>query len=355
MRTGSGNFLYKLTHWESWHFHIKYIPIFPVWLWNSIRSGSAWFFTASNPTLTFGGMDGEGKEEMYNQLPPGSYPKTIYVSPGDAMDKVENEIRRNNITYPFAAKPDIGMSGFMFRKIKTPEDLRKYHEFIRVKYLIQEFSDYPAEVCVFYYRHPASQKGTISGMAKKDPAAITGNGRSTIAELLEAFDDPRVNKEKMRTRHSKNLKTVLAAGEEFRLSDATNRSQGGKMMGIPVIPDQTFLKVFDNLSLHSGKLFYGRYDIKCASVKDLLEGGNFTILEFNGSGAGIQHIYGNSTSLFTAWKVILHHWSMLYKISAYNNKNGVPYWKFLRGLKFLRNAKEHLNELKKMDSEFPAL
>ena len=56
--------LYKITHWENWNYQLKYIPIGPVWIWYCIRSRNPWFFTASNPTLTFGGFEGEGKKEF---------------------------------------------------------------------------------------------------------------------------------------------------------------------------------------------------------------------------------------------------------------------------------------------------
>lgn len=354
MRTGFSNFLYKLTHWESWHHHAKYIPLLPVWIWYCIRSRSLWFFTASNPGLTFGGMDGEGKEEMYNGLPPGTYPKSIYISPSSPFDEVVKTIISENLKYPFAAKPNVGMMGFMFRKIYSREDLEKYHKKIPVKYLLQDFIDAPVEVCVFYYRHPASKKGTISGMAKKENAEVTGDGHSSLYELIQKHPGVRFNLQKMYTRHKQYLHNILPNGEIYNLSDATNRSQGGKMVGLNVTPSEKLCKLFDDISNYSGSFFYGRYDIKCSSVKDFLDGKNFIILEYNGSGSGIQHIYGNGTGLFAAWQVILHHWKMLYSISKYNNELGVPYWEFWKGLKFLRKAKQNLEMLKKLDAEFPA-
>jgi len=62
------SFREKLNNWELWPFGLRYIAITPMWFWYCIRSGSFWFFTASNPTLTFGGFEGEGKKEMYDQF-----------------------------------------------------------------------------------------------------------------------------------------------------------------------------------------------------------------------------------------------------------------------------------------------
>ena len=76
---GLKKFLYKLQHWETWHWLVKYIPMVPFWIGHCIKARSLWFFTASNPTLTFGGYEGESKIEMYKQLPSGTYPKTILI------------------------------------------------------------------------------------------------------------------------------------------------------------------------------------------------------------------------------------------------------------------------------------
>src|SRR3982750_4964822 len=96
-----GRILYILTHWEKWHYHVKYIPLYPVWLWFCLRSRSLWFFTPSNPTLTFGGFEGESKREMYQQLPPGSYPKSMFISPQSSFEKVMEGVRLEKFTFPF--------------------------------------------------------------------------------------------------------------------------------------------------------------------------------------------------------------------------------------------------------------
>ena len=66
--------LYYITHWESWHWFAKYILIAPAWAWFCIRARTLWFFTPSNPTITFGGFAGETKQEVYRQLPEGTWP-----------------------------------------------------------------------------------------------------------------------------------------------------------------------------------------------------------------------------------------------------------------------------------------
>ncbi len=57
------NIVYKITHWETWDWRIKYIPILPFWFWHCLRSRSFWFFKPSNPQLAFGGS-GKGRDNQ---------------------------------------------------------------------------------------------------------------------------------------------------------------------------------------------------------------------------------------------------------------------------------------------------
>jgi len=95
--------------------------------------------------------------------------------------------------------------------------------------------------------------------------------------------------------------------------------------------------------------FYGRYDILCASVEDLKQGKNFSILEYNGCGAEPNHFYDTGYTLMGAYKEILMHWKTLYRISRYNYKQGIKYWPLMKGIKFLRATKKHNRRIKEAD------
>ena len=146
---------YVLTHWEVWHYNIKYALISPVWIWYSLRARSFYFFTPANPTLTFGGFEGGPKKEIYDHLPKHTYPNSIYIEPAWLLNDVSIMMEGNNLTFPVAVKPNVGMMGLMFRKIDTIDELTVYHQTITVTYIVQELIDYPIEISVFYHnRHP---------------------------------------------------------------------------------------------------------------------------------------------------------------------------------------------------------
>jgi len=93
--------------------------------------------------------------------------------------------------------------------------------------------------------------------------------------------------------------------------------------------------------------YYGRLDIKFTSWEDLSQGKNFSIIELNGAGSEPTHIYDPAHSLFFAWKEIIRHWRLLYKISLLNAKNKkILLMTTAEGMKMLR---DHARYLKLME------
>lgn len=340
----------KITNWELWPFELRYLAISPVWLWYCLRSGSVWFFSSSNPTITFGGFEGEGKKEMYELLPLHLFPKTIYINPADSADNLKKALCSNRFTFPLCVKPDVGMKGLLFRKIDSEEELLSYHKHVPVEYIVQDLVTYPLELSVFYYRYPNQEKGVITGFIQKELMEVVGDGQNTLLELISSHPKAKHRLEEMRRKHAENLHQILPSGERYFLTYAANLNRGARFINLQHLIDDDLLQVFDELS-HKASFYYGRYDIKCHSIEDLKKGQNFTILEFNGSGAEPNHVYNTGYTLLQAYKVILMHWKVLYEISRYNHQNGVPYWPFVKGWQFLRNAKKHFRILEEYDSK----
>src|SRR3954453_16093664 len=159
--------LHKVIDWHNWPFYLFYSPISYAWVGYYFKTRSLWFYTASNPTLAFGGFEGEAKSRIYNQLPQELCPQSIYIHPSSSFNEVINQLHLSGISYPFVVKPDIGMMGLLFRKIENEQQLKIYHTQIPATYIIQEFVDIPCEVSVFYYRMPSSNTGTITAFIEK--------------------------------------------------------------------------------------------------------------------------------------------------------------------------------------------
>jgi hypothetical protein len=345
------NIFQKITNWEAWPFKLIYAPITPVWLWYMLKSGAFWFFTSSNPKLTFGGMEGEPKKEMYDLLPVNLYPTTFNALPAEDFKLVLERLKKSGIEYPLIVKPEVGGQGVLFRKIDNENELLQYHSKVPVEYIIQKMVHYPMEVSVFYIRHPKQGKGVVTGFLHKIPLQITGNGKNTVEELI--LQHPKGNKrmEELYSKHKQRWNDVLPAGERYMLSYAANHNRGAHFVDLKEHIDEKLVAVFDKISISINDFFYGRYDILCTNVADLKNGENFSILEYNGCGAEPNHFYDTGYTLIGAYKEILKHWKALYEISKYNRRQGVAPWPLQKGKKFLKAAKANFKMMKEADEK----
>jgi hypothetical protein len=242
------------------------------------------------------------------------------------------------------------MKGLLFRKVDKWEQLKLYHEQVPIRYIVQELIAYPIEASVFYYRYPDAPKGVITGFIRKELMEVTGDGRQTLLELIRRHPKACHREEEMRIKHAEQLETVLAEGEQYFLTYAANLNRGARFVNLHHLIDEELLLLFDRLSHQTGFL-YGRYDLKCRSIEELKQGKNFSILEFNGSGAEPNHVYNAGYTLRQAQKEFLKHWKALYEISKINNRKGIRYWPFGKGWRYLRAAKRHLKQLEEWDSK----
>jgi hypothetical protein len=342
--------IHKITNWEAWPFELIYTPMSFCWLWYTIKSGAVWFFTSSNPKLTFGGMEGEPKKEMYDLLPAGFYPPTFYVLPNVDFSLIQEKLLQHKINFPLIVKPEIGGQGILLRMINNEAALQRYHTLMPWEYIVQSLVYYPMEVSVFYIRHPKQMKGTVTGFLHKVPLQVTGDGTQTLSSLIAQHPKGGKRMDELFNKHKERWNEVIPAGEKYMLSYAANHNRGAQFIDLKEHIDERLVEVFDAISLKINDFFYGRYDIMCTSVDDLKAGKNFTILEYNGCGAEPNHFYDTGYTLMGAYKEILKHWKALYSISKYNKQSGVKPWPFIKGAHFLSAARMHIKEMKKVDA-----
>ena len=314
-----------------------------------LRSRSVWFFTPSNPKITFGGMDGEPKKEMYDLLPKELYPTTFNVLPTEKFDSLLEKIKEQNIPYPLIVKPEIGGQGVLFRKIDHEAELKHYHSMVPVEYIVQNMIHYPMEVSVFHIRHPNEAKGIVTGFLHKIPLNVVGDGKSTLEQLVS--DHPKAVKraDELHIKHKEFWHKIIPANEKYILSYAGNHNRGAHFIDLKEHIDEKLVGVFDKISHQVNDFFYGRYDIMCSSVEDLKQGRNFSILEYNGCGAEPNHFYDTGYTLFGAYREILKHWKALYTISKYNRSQGIKPWPFAKGIKFRKQTNELFRVMRDAD------
>ena len=335
-------FFIRLTSWEYWPFGVLYFPVFFYWAWLSVRARSFFFFSTANPSITNGGFLLESKRLIYDLMPEGSYPKTIYCPRGRPVVVLRQCLAERGLEFPLIAKPDIGQRGMQVSLLRNECELYLYSARSKVDFLVQEYIDYPHEAGIFYYRRPGESKGHISGIVGKELLAVMGDGHSTVEGLLRKNSRHVLQLPALRAAYGRLLQEIPADGEERLLVPYGNHSRGAKFLDWSSRVTPALEEVIDALCSQVPGFYFGRLDIKFASWEELCAGRRFSVIELNGAGSEPTHIYDPRHSVFFAWKEIIRHLGLLFDISRANaGKAGLAPMSTAEGLKMLRDYARH--------------
>lgn len=328
--------LHRLLHWEYWPFAYVYYPIFPVWFYYAFKAKSFFFFNAANPSIKNGGMAMESKKEIYDLIPKQFIPKTILVDCKTSIDEIIGKANLAEISFPFIAKPDIGMKAFAVEKINSKVQLESYRNKIGKAFIVQELIDFPNEMGIFYVRMPDENLGKITGIVAKEFLTVTGNGTSKMVDLIKQNPRSRFQLNELKKMYGSYLDTILPSGNEFILVPFGSHTRGAKFLDFTNRQNEKLVHTINAVCTKIPGFYFGRLDIRYETFNDLCDGKNFSIIEINGAGSEPTHIYDPSHSIFFAWKEIIKHWKLLYQVSVANNKKGHPYLSFKTGKEMLR-------------------
>jgi hypothetical protein len=68
--------------------------------------------------------------------------------------------------------------------------------------------------------------------------------------------------------------------------------------------------------------YFGRIDVRFASLPTLLRGEGFRIIEINGAGSEATHVWDPRTRLLDAWRAQFFHYGAAFRIGAANRARG---------------------------------
>jgi hypothetical protein len=341
-------FFIRLLHWEFWSFNTVYGWIMPVWVLLSVRTRSFFFFAASNPGIEYGGFLMESKKKIYDLIPHHYYPKTTYFFADTDIAVVLERLQEMSFVYPLIGKPDIGGRGRGVKKLNNEQELINYARYSPLDYLVQEYVAQPNETGVFYYRYPGEENGHISGIVGKELLGVKGNGQSTINELLMKDKRFILQIPELKKTYGDHLNEILPEGVEKELLPYGNHARGCKFLDDSHLADEVFIKNMDIICQQIKGFYYGRLDIRYNTWEELRMGKNFSIIEVNGAGSEPTHMYDPRHSLFFAWKEIIRHWIILWRISRLNHKKGIPYLTQQQGMKMIRDNKASEKKLEQL-------
>lgn len=320
----------KLTNREFFPSWVIEFPLYFYVPYLMLRARSFGYFAASNPSIYSGGLIGESKNDI-NEITPSDYlPVTVYCERTVPTEEMLRRIAEAGLVYPIIAKPNIGGRGTMVRKIKDEAALLDYINQCRpfMDFLFQEFIAYPLEAAVYYIRKPSEPKGQIFSLCLKKFLSVTGDGKLTLRQLIEAYPRAILVKERMFKLHAERLDTILPMGEELLLEPIGNHVRGTTFLNGEAEIDEQLASTFDHITGQIKGVYFCRYDLKCTSMADLKAGRNIKIVEINGAGAEPAHIYDPNYTLWKAWVTLIRLFRLMYEVSRENHALGAPYMTF---------------------------
>ncbi len=337
----------RFSHWEYWSSTIIYLPLMPVLFYRMAKARSMFVFNAVNPGIENGGFTMESKWKIQDTANSNLFPKTLLVHPKDSFKSILPGVK-SNFYFPVITKPDIGGKGRGVVIIENAEDLENYHYNCPIPYLIQEKINYPLEVGIFYVRMPYEATGKITGIVQKEFIKLIGDGFSSVLKLIDSSPRYYLQSEVLQDLLSAEfINRIPVKGEIVSVLDIGNHARGSMFLDVSDRSTKALTTVMDELAGKFEGFYFGRFDIRYQSWEELEKGEHFSVIELNGSGSEPTHIYDSAHSIFHAWKVILTHWKLLFKIGQINNERGIEYMNFKEGMNMLFN---HRRVMKSLDN-----
>lgn len=302
-----------------------YVPVAGWLLWLAARHGGFQTMTAANPGMPDGGVVGESKFQILLRLPREWTIPAILSEPGPADRRVEalrSGIEQTGWSFPIVLKPDVGQRGAGVRLAHGWEDVADCLERVAAPVIVQPYHPGPFEAGIFYYRMPHWSRGRILCITDKHFPAVTGDGHSTIEDLIWADVRYRMQASTFLARLGARRSEIPARGERVSLGIAGNHAQGamftdGRDLITPALEER-----IDAIAHHYRGFYIGRFDVRYSDRAAFLAGRDLAIVELNGATAECTNIYDPANSLIGAYCQLFLQWRLVFAIGAANRDAG---------------------------------
>ena len=316
-----------------------YVPLAVNWLWLSLRHGGLSLPTLANPLIEVGGLWGESKSACLDMV---SGDERRWLAPyvtlsrgqGDGAEDARQAIelvRASGLSFPLAAKPDIGWQGFGVRTVASESDLRAYVANFPegAALILQAMVDWDGEAGVFYVRHPGDARGKVISLTLRYYPYVVGDGSSTVRELIQG-DERASWKAGLHLGCHKThggvppetLDRIPGTGDVVRLSFIGSIRVGGLYRSADEHITPALTERFDAIARAMPEFHYGRFDIRFASLERLRQGEHFRIIEINGAGSEPISAWDPEMTLRQVYEKLLIQQRLLFEIGAQNRARG---------------------------------
>jgi membrane protein DedA with SNARE-associated domain len=312
----------RWTRWEFWPPWLAYLPVVPYILFLAIRYRSLTLFTAANPGIPSGGFVGESKSDILGQL--SSVPEFAVLRDGLAAESrfraVKEFLSVNGLSFPIVLKPDVGERGTGVVIAERDTDVAAYFQTSTGDTIVQRYVA-GLEFGVFYYRYPHESRGRILSITDKRFPSVTGDGASTIRDLVLRDERASCLAGMYFRALKRNPGEVPVRGEVVPLAKLGSHCRGAVFLDGGHLQTAALSSAVDAIASDFPGFYLGRFDVRASTVADL-QAGRFEILELNGVSAEATHIYDPSVGILDAYRVLFTQWHIAFEIGAHNRQAG---------------------------------
>jgi pimeloyl-ACP methyl ester carboxylesterase/membrane protein DedA with SNARE-associated domain len=315
----------RLWRWEFWPVWLFYLPLLPWIAYLAARHGGLATPTAANPGLPHGGFVGESKIAILRELPAERIVPSVGVAPGRGDSRLAGlraHAEGSGWSLPLVLKPDEGQRGVGLKLARSWDDVAAYLAGEPRAVLAQTYDPGPHEAGIFYYRLPGEEEGKIFSITDKRFPEITGDGSSTIEELILRDGRLRMQAGVFLRRWAGRLSDVPRAGERVRLAVAGNHCQGTMFLDGAHLATPELGRAVDRVARRFSGFHFGRFDVRYGSADQIRRGEGFRIVELNGVTSESTNVYDPSFGLLAAYGTLARQWSLAFRIGAANRRRG---------------------------------
>jgi hypothetical protein len=294
----------------------------------SCRYRSVTLPSIANGGITAAGLIGEGKLEYFAQVDGLSrryLARTVAVDtdPMPSASSLRSTLNGAGLAFPLIVKPDVGLCGHGVRYVGDMQALLQYsHQFPKHEtFLVQEYLPQDHEAGIFYYRYPGQDNGQLLGVALRYFPRVTGDGRHTVQQLIDA--NPRLARlQDVGHQCTSDREMVPKAGEQVRLATIGSTRVGGLYRDGKSLITARLTAVIDQIARDMPDFYFGRFDVRFANTAELMQGAGFKIMEINGAGSEAIQAWDPDTTLIAGFRTVFAKQRILFSIGAARRRLG---------------------------------
>lgn len=329
----------RLWRWEFWPAFIFYLPIVPWIVWLTIRNRGFNLVTAVNPGIPYGGFVGEEKSGILHAMDQRWVLAASRIEPADIDARVADlraAMAELELAYPVILKPEVGERGNGVRLVSNETEAIETFELEPEPLVVQRYHAGPHEAGIFYVREPGHERGRIFAVTHKIFPSVTGDGVSTLEELIWRHPRYLMQAKTFCRRWETRLEEVIPDGVSLRLAEAGNHSMGTMFVdGEFLVTPELTARIDEIARGFEGGFDFGRFDIRYRDQEELKRGEGLAIIEVNGATSEATNLYDPGRGLTSAYRTLVEQWSILFAIGAANRDAGVrptPHGQLVRAI-----------------------